>query len=553
MIKTDILVIGSGAAGLASSVYAAASNQSILVIDKGGVGKSGSTVGAVQMASLGHWSDSEDSEYAYRQDIHESGRGLSNRALTGVLANEISARMEDLLHWGLKLDRNEQNDILVSSTSGHTIPRSISSKKGKTGLGILQTLTKKAKSYSNLETWSDVITLELVKSQGRIVGAVVLDLTENLPYLIQSKAVILATGGMGQLYPITSNPAQATGDGFSLCLEAGASLIDMEQIQFYPVSLIEPRSLSGLCMSFHHMAKLYNSKGERFMSKYEPKTMENTTRDKLAIAIASEVEAGFGTDHGGVWIDVSENIDEVKKQFFHEYKLCLDRGIDLANQQAEVAPAAHFMMGGAQIDSNAASTVPGLYVAGETTGGLHGGNRLGNNALSECIVFGARAGGSAGKEAKLNPLIPTIIPLQTKKTEDILMHISDGGYGSERSYECKDQVRTIMGGYVGVVRSTEGLLQAKDQLITVQNKLKNVKITSSNGQYSKEIIDYIEAIHMVQTALAIIESAIHREESRGAHYTIDFPAQLIEAKHAVVSITNKKLNCRMIPMEGEEE
>ncbi|WP_028784377.1 L-aspartate oxidase [Thalassobacillus devorans] len=547
-VKTDMLVIGSGAAGLAASVYAAESNQQILVIDKGAIGRSGSTVGAIQIASLGSWSHPEDSLEAYREDISDSGRGLSSPVLTDILVQDISDRIEDLLQWGLKLDKNVHNDILVAATSGHTLPRSISSKKGKTGLAILQVLTKKARKRNNIQRWSDVITLELVKANERVAGAVVLDLKKNKPYLIRCKAVILATGGIGQLYPITSNPAQSTGDGFALSLAAGASLVDMEQIQFYPVSLINPPSLSGLCLSFYHSAKLYNRNGERFMKKYEPETMENTTRDKLAIAIASEVEGGLGTPNGGVWVDAAENIEEVKRQFHHEYQLCLDRGLDFERHQAEAGPAAHFIMGGVLIDRNAASTMPGLYVVGESAGGLHGGNRLGNNALSECVVFGARAGMSAAREITQMSSITADVPLQTNKADKLIAVISNSGQGSERSYTCKKAVSELMGKYVGVVRSTEGLLQAKKELYAIEEKLAHVKIMSSPNFYSKEIVDYVEALHMVTTAHAVVEAALTRKESRGAHYNKDFPAQLTEAEHTIVKIENGKMT---VQEEGE--
>lgn len=551
IVKTDILIIGSGAAGLAAGVYAALSGQEVLVIDKGAAGKSGSTVGAVQVASLGEWSDPDDSAQAYRKDVLASGRGLSNPDLVDVLVNEASARMEDLLEWGLKLDRSDQEAVAVSATSGHSVPRSVSSKKGKAGLGILQTLTKKAKRCRNLRTWSDVITLELVKSEAKVSGAVVWDLTENKAFLVQSKTVILATGGTGQLYPITSNPVQATGDGFSLGLNAGASLIDMEQIQFYPVSVLKPRTISGLCLSFYHIAKLYNSRGERFMKKYEPETLENTTRDKLSVAIATEVAEGSGTPSGGVWMDASETTDEIKELFYHEYKLCQDHGTDLGKEWMETGPAAHFTMGGMLMDSNGASTVPRLFVAGETAGGLHGGNRLGNNALPECLVFGARAGKAAAKETEKINSFPAVHSLEMDRAEEMLSRIFSSANGVERTFACKERIQQTMGRWLGVIRSTDGLRQAKIELNEVRDKLRNVRITTSTSPYSREIIDYIEATHMVQTALAVTEAAFARKESRGAHYNPDFPEQLPKAENTILSMEDEKLCCKLCAVEGE--
>lgn len=491
----------------------------------------------------------EDSENCYLKDIEESGHGLSDPQLIKTLAHDISTRMKDVIGWGLKLDVNEEKEIAVFATSGHSIPRSISARKGKTGLGILQTLIRKVKSFQNVETWSDVVTLELVKSAGRVTGAVVFDLRKNKPYLIQSKAVILATGGIGQLYPITSNPVQATSDGFSLGLGAGASLVDMEQVQFYPVSLVAPQSLAGFYISFYHFAKLYNSHEKRFMTDYEPETLENTTRDRLSIAIATEIAAGRGTASGGVWLQETDKIEKVKKEFPHEYELCMGRGLDLAKDCVEIGPAAHFMMGGVQINAEAASTVPGLFIAGETAGGLHGGNRLGNNALSECLVFGAKAGIAAAKAAKELPSVPSTESSELKMTEAYLKQLYSPTSGHIRPYELKNNIQSILGQHVGVIRSNKGLHQAKEQLEEVQAQLSHVKMTNTET-YSREVLDFIEAGHMVRTAQAIVGAATMRPESRGAHYNIDCPSQASKINHTLVHVVNGKIKLSTTPVKG---
>ncbi|MDQ0253407.1 fumarate reductase (CoM/CoB) subunit A [Evansella vedderi] len=548
VIKTNILIIGSGAAGLVASVYAGQAGADVFVIDKGAVGKSGSTVGAVQIASLGAWSQPEDSVENYLNDIKESGRGLSDPELMNILANDLSTRLEDLIDWGLKLDLDENKEVAVFPTAGHSVPRSVSARKGKMGLAIVQTLIRKVNSMDNVRKWSDVITLELVKTSGHICGAIVFDQKTNTPYLIHSNAVILATGGIGQLYPITSNPAQTTGDGFSLGLAAGASLIDMEQVQFYPVSLVTPHSIAGLCISFYHYSKLYNSRGERFMTAYEPEFLENTTRDKLAIAIATEIATGRGTSRGGVYLDASGELDKVKKEFPHEFTLCTDRGIDLAKDRAEIGPAAHFIMGGIQADGDGATTVPGLYVAGETAGGLHGGNRLGNNALSECIVFGARAGLAATAVEGITSAPPSNSP-QSKMTDLFLKKIQSPTNGHIRPHELKEKLQGILGENVGVIRTNESLGKALQQLKEVEVELEQVKL-SSTGVYSREILDFIEAGHMVRTAQAIVGAAIQRKESRGAHFTTDYPQMSSETYHTIVKLDDETMEFGTSPVKG---
>ncbi|WP_188207256.1 FAD-dependent oxidoreductase [Alkalibacillus aidingensis] len=548
--QTDILVIGSGAAGLSSAVYAAQSNQHVLVLDKGVIGRSGSSTGAVQIAALGEWSN-EDHKDSYLKDIDESGRGLSESSLMEALAEDISDRLKDLTEWGLKLDRNKDKQIAVSHTSGHSLPRSVSAKKGKTGLGILHTLRKKANASDHIETWNDVITIDLIKNGNRVVGAFVLDLKDHQPYLIQCKSVILATGGAGQLYPTTSNPVQSTSDGFSLGLSAGANLVDMEQVQFYPVSMVAPNSIAGFCISFYHYSKLYNSNGSRFMENYEPKQLEDTTRDKLAIAIATEVADGRGTENGGVWLDAADEIDQVKKEFPHEYKLCHERGIDFANNRAEIGPAAHFMMGGVQINEHGATEIPGLYVAGETAGGLHGGNRLGNNALSDCIVFGARAGISSAKEADELSSMPEVndsmLLTAQQQIEQILTPIN----GEIRPYQLKEQIQTIMGQHVGVIRTNQGLKIAKEQLDEVETQMRDMTILNTEP-YSREILDSIEARHMLRTAKAIVGSAIIRKESRGAHHNTDHPSLASSTYHTVANSHNGELSFSIASVQGGE-
>lgn len=547
---TDILVIGSGAAGLAAAVYAAERDADVLVVDKGAFGKSGSTIGAVQIAGIGPWSVQGDSPIKYGNDIYESGRGLSDPSLIEALTTDIEKRLQDVMEWGLKLDQNEAKEVAVSLTSGHTIPRSISAKKGKSGLGLLQTLTKIAKKKDSITRWSDVITLELVKQNGKVCGAVVYDLRENKPYLIQSKAVILAAGGIGQLYSITSNPVQATGDGFSLGLGVGASLVDMEQLQFYPVSLMKPNSLAGLCMSFYHLGKLYNIQGERFMEVYEPETLENTTRDKLSIAIGKEIAAGRCNSNRSVWLDARDQLEVIQSYFPHEYSLCLKRGVDLSAEYAEVGPAAHFIMGGIQINSDASSTeIPGLYAAGETSGGLHGGNRLGNNALSECLVFGARAGEAAAAFSKVTILENQhVLP---EHTESLLEKLSASAKGSIRPLDIKDKIREVMDTYLNVIRTTEGLNKAEEKLEKMAAAFDDVSITNPEDSYSREVLDFIEASHMIRTAKVITAAAKTRKESRGAHFNSDLPTQNPDVLHTCVTSSNDLLQRTSCSVKGE--
>lgn len=550
VVKTDILIVGSGAAGLTAAVYAANSGLNILVVDKGVVGRSGSSVGAVQIAAIGSWSEQNDSEEIYAQDTFNGGRGLNNPTLVNVLVSEIKDRMKDLTGWGLELDRNEKKETIVSSTAGHTYPRSLSAKKGKGGLAILQTLLKQTRRFTNIQRWSDVITLQLITSDETVKGAVIYDLKNNKLFFIQSKVVILTTGGIGQLYKLTSNPVQSTGDGFSLGLQAGAVLIDMEQIQFYPVGLVSPKSLQGLCMSFYDIGKLYNQAGERFMTRYEPHKLEDTTRDRVALAVASEIDEGRGTINQGVWLDGRQVVERIKEWYPHEYDLCLDRGLDLSKDRAEVAPIAHFIMGGIKIDSNCSSTVSGLFAAGEASGGLHGGNRLGSNALTECLVFGARAGLSAVEYAKHSCVDKNDYLFQIKIITEKIEKLFSVSSGELRPCYLKNQVKNIMSSHLGVVRSMANLKMAKNAINEVEEQLKIISIASQHP-YSRDILDFFELEHMIWSAKCIVGSAMIRKESRGAHFLSDFPDQSFTIKHTSVQYDGERYKFSTISVKGD--
>lgn len=547
VMNTDLLIIGSGAAGLTASVYAAQSGVQVLVIDKGVNARSGSTVGAVQIAATGSWANKGDSKETYFNDIIHSGRGLSNERLARILVDEIESIFQDFVDWGLKIEMDEQGRPLLFEASGHEFPRSISAKKGKSGLGLLQTLARQANQYPNVQRWSDVMVVKILTDQDRVTGAIVYDFQKAQFLVVRCKAVIIATGGMGQLYPMTSNPIQATGDGFSLALQAGVRCMNMEQIQFYPISVLSPRSLKGLCISFYHKSKLYNTEEERFMQKYDPENMENVTRDQIAYAIAMEIQSGRGTAAGGVWLDAADIISYVQDVFPEEYGLCLQKGIDLRKDRLQVAPAAHFIMGGIMIDEHGRTNVNGIYAAGEAAGGLHGGNRLANNALTECIVFGARVGRTASLEC-LEPLGKDI-DLHAAMAEPNLFRknfesSSRLGLKVHRPFQLKEKIRHVMGTSAGVLRKGEDLIKAEQELDKLSKALDYVNVIGAHRPYSRDYLDYWEVQHMLVTAQAIVGSAKLRTESIGAHQRLDAVEGNNTLEHTIVELLKGKLHFR---------
>lgn len=540
-IKTDVFVIGSGAAGLQASIYAAQTdvNINVLLIDKGVARRSGSTVGAVQMTSAGKWATTKDNFSSFFNDTIESGQGLSDRKLVHVLVSEIEERLDNLVRWGLRLDKNDVNEVRTYESTGHTYERSISAGKGRAGFTLTNVLIREINRLENIRTLNDVIAIELLLNNGKISGVLVYNLAKNHFIIVQTKAVILATGGIGQLYETTSNPVQSTGDGFALALRAGATLIEMEQVQFYPVSLIYPASIAGYCISFYHLGKLYNAKGERFMINYDCDNMENVNRDVLSRAIFSEINVGCGTENGGVLLDVTDCIERIKLEYPHEYKVCLQMGTDLAENAIEVGPAAHFMMGGVEIDADTNTSIQGLFVAGETAGGLHGANRLANNSISECVVFGARAGMAAADYAQ-NVVSTGVNPRTvTHPLVDKLENFT--GRGTYKPYQLTEKLQQIMSTHVAIARTQTGLLKAQDGIDELKVQLNDVEIHNVTVPLARDVLDYIELTHMLITAEAIVSAALTREESRGAHYRVDFLESHDRIEHTCTNFDGKEI------------
>jgi fumarate reductase (CoM/CoB) subunit A len=290
---------------------------------------------------------------------------------------------------------------------------------------------------------------------------------------------------------VTTNPIQSTGDGYALALLAGSSLMDMEQVQFYPVSIIHPQNAAGFCLSCYPVSKLFNVNQERFMAKYNAENLENVTRDQLSYAIANEICEGRGTPNGGVWLDARDQWDYIQKWFHHEADFCLKMGIDLRSDLPEIAPAAHFSMGGAVTAPNGMSEIGQLYMVGETAGGLHGANRLGNNALPECIVFGARSGKLAAEFAihtrEYNDVSWTELQGVIVKYQKAIL--SSGKY---RPYKFKEQIRRLMTENSGVLRSGRGLEKAEKELSNMLNTLSELSVAKPNYSLSKDVLDFFE-------------------------------------------------------------
>jgi len=524
VVKTDVLVIGGGGAGMMAALEAHNNGCEGILVDKGIPSRECATIMAKQLAAAGPWSYPFDSPEKHMRDTLESGCFINNMELVDLFVNQAAPTILCLEEMGMLFQRDQSGETFLSGGQppGHSYPRSLF--YGEiTGKMIIDTLRRNALKQG-ITLLSDILVTRLLVEDARVKGALAWNVAHGDIQVLLANAVILATGGCGQLYPITSNPLQSTGEGYCLGFEAGAELMDMEMFQFFPISLVYPEFLRGLNMNIR--GRLLNSNMERFMEKTDPVHLENVTRDKLAQAVYWQIKKGLHTTHGGVYLDASGFAPEVyDKQYPTEYNYCLEAGLDLKKDLVEVAPASHFMMGGVKIDTSCRTSVKGLFAAGEVAGGLHGANRLANNALMDIFVFGK----IAGKNAREAALQEKIEPPSREVIEEAVQEINSVMQPKKevvRGYHIKQKVRHLMWSKVGVIKEVSHLQEGIEKLKHINEvDIINLGITTSSKAFNRDIVEALEALSMAKLALIIAKSALMRKESRGAHYMEDYPFQ----------------------------
>lgn len=525
-IKTDVLVIGGGAAGCWAAITASAHGGDVTLINKYPLGKSGTTiVGMITynavMGELGvHPEDSPD---IYFQDLVKEGALLGDQNLMEIFVRQGRKTVLQLEKMGVRWDKiGDKFD--ARRLPGMSYPRGCFSDH-RTGLFIQRALVREIQKRSNIRVLERKIT-KLLTKEGRIVGAVGLHIHDGSFLKISAKSVVIATGGAGRLFKITSMPEDARGDGYSLAYEAGARLIDMEFHLFFPATLVYPETLRGLVVprgtTVPLGARILNGRKERFMHKYYPEA-EFATRDKASISIFKEIKSGAITLHGGVYMDVSavENLLEKYPTSFKDFK---DAGMNLPEEWLEIAPGLHFTLGGIQINEFCETSLPGLYAAGEAAGNMHGANRIGGSALPECSVFGQIAGENAAIHAKFNHYLEPEGEQIGEEKERLSNLLDAGKKGHTRPIEIMRALQNLMYDKVGVLRTGNGLREAIAEIQDLKKKAKDMKIHPSS-RYNNEWVDAVDILDMLQLGEIAARSAMFREESRGAHYREDFPQQ----------------------------
>ena len=519
----DVLIIGAGGAGLRAAIEALAQGASVGVVCKSLLGKAHTVMAEGGIAAAMANVDAADNWKAHFRDTMRGGKLLNNWRMAQLHAQEAPDRVRELEQWGALFDRTESGAILQRAFGGHTFKR-LCHVGDRTGLELIRTLQDRG-VQQGLDCYMECTVTRLLVENGRFAGAFAYWRENGRFIVFKAKAVVIATGGIGKAWTVTSNSWEYTGDGMALAYEAGAELMDLEFVQFHPTGMVWPPGVQGILVTEAVRGEggiLRNKLGERFMEKYDPQRMELSTRDVVARSIYTEVREGRGTEHGGAYLDISQKPAEyVKKKLpsmYHQFKELAD--VDITKGPMEVGPTCHYVMGGIRVEAETGlSTVPGIFAAGEAAAGLHGANRLGGNSLSDLLVFGRRAGLAAAAHAKQTSY-GSLDNAQLQEAEkELLAPFANTG---ESPYAVHRDLQTVMQSLVGIYRTAEDLERALTELQMLKARAAAASVEGSRlfnpgWHLSRDLKS------MLIISEAVTKSAMARTESRGAHSRIDFP------------------------------
>jgi len=528
-LSTEVLIVGAGGAGMYAAIAAARAGAAVLLLDKGQIGRGGATVMAQMTVAVALGEQEPDSVELHLKDTLNAGRGLCNEELALLLCKDGPERIREMAEWGTRWAR-ENGHIKQEMAPGHSVKRCCYVDFLNTGPAVAATLRRKVSESAAIRKISNFAVVEILVRDQRAVGAIALDCISGEWVAIEAKAVILAAGGLTKLFARNSASANMGGEAYALALWAGAQLVDMEFVQFFPIGHLAPR-LVGMDpimwdpFRYKLGGKLLNGEFAEFIDRYGSTDFGkyNATRDIAAYAILKEVEAGRGTPHGGAYLDF-RHIGEA--QLRAAFGPVIDRlqknGIDLTLTPVEVGPMAHYHMGGVRVDGRMQSRVEGLFAAGEAVGGANGANRLSGNAITEALVFGQRAGLCAAQHAHAT---------HSHWDRGLAQAVIEGFNGARQANSAEpstplaiqNELQQLMWKNAGPFRSGEKLLIALARIEQMQRQLARLRVGTLQP-FNLDLQDWFELRAMLTTAKAVVQSALGRTESRGAHQREDYPA-----------------------------
>ncbi|HCC78504.1 MAG: hypothetical protein A2X25_09305 [Chloroflexi bacterium GWB2_49_20] len=548
-ISTDVLILGGGGAGMRAAIAAAQQGVQVMLLTKGQAARSGATPMACPsyQAAFAIEDERDSSEIAFEDTCFE-GRYLGDENLVHALTHESTERANDMANYGIKFRKKENGNYLQVVHPGHSFERNLVIVGN--GYAMSAGLLREVKKHDNITLAEDVIATRLLKDKGRISGIIALNMCEGKPIVVQAPAIILATGGYPELWRWTDTEPGLTGEGAVLAFQAGADLIDLEMMLYYPTGLCYPSEVEGTLVQYEGLLTdkycagvMLNGLREPFL----PHTDRLPVRDVMMKLMFREVEEGRGTPHGGVYIDLRQSprspeeiMETLKRLDSLPYNQLSDLGIDILKEPIEVQPVTHYTLGGVRINEWTETTLPGLFAAGEVSGNVHGANRTSGNALAETQVFGARAGIRAAEYSKQTNQ-GKLDKAEINEEYQRINHFLDKKNHPLRPIEAKRRIKTVMHNDVGYQRSAEGLKKAIQTLQLIRaEEIPRLQAASNTRIYNYEWEEALEAAFMVDLGEMIAASALSREESRGHHWRTDFPNMRSEwEKHTIV-----RINCK---------
>jgi succinate dehydrogenase / fumarate reductase flavoprotein subunit len=554
----DVLVVGAGGAGLRAAIEASSSGVRVGMICKSLLGKAHTVMAEGGIAAALANVDDRDNWKVHFADTMRGGQYVNNWRMAELHAKEAPDRVRELEAWGAVFDRTPDGRILQRNFGGHKYPR-LAHVGDRTGLELIRTLQDHG-IHQGIDVHMEHTVVALLKEGERVAGVLAYERERGRFKVFKAKAVVLATGGIGRSYKITSNSWEYTGDGHSLAYHAGAELIDMEFVQFHPTGMVWPPSVMGILVTEGVRGEggiLLNKDGQRFMfgdipDNYKPQTADSEeegwrycqgdknarrppellTRDHVARCIVREIKEGRGSPHGGVFLDIAwikaklpgaaEHIKRKLPSMYHQFKQLAD--IDITREPMEVGPTTHYIMGGIRVNADTQmSSVPGLFAAGECAAGINGANRLGGNSLSDIIVFGKRAGEFAAKFAKENK-VGAINNSQVEEAARQALEPFDRGAHGEGPYQIQHDLQDMMQDLVGIVRKEAEMKRALEGLQKLWERAKRVGV-SGNREYNPGWHTALDLTNLLTVSEAVTRSALERRESRGAQFREDFQSK----------------------------
>jgi succinate dehydrogenase / fumarate reductase flavoprotein subunit len=581
----DVIVIGAGGAGLRAAIEASAMGCKVAVICKSLLGKAHTVMAEGGVAAAMANVDERDNWKVHFSDTMRGGQYVNNWRMAELHAKEAPERVHELEAWGAAFDRTPDGKILQRNFGGHRYPR-LAHVGDRTGLEMIRTLQDNG-IHRGLDVFMEMTVVTLLTDGGRVVGMFGYDRERGIFHLWRAKAVVIATGGIGRSYKITSNSWEYTGDGQSLAYRAGAQLMDMEFVQFHPTGMVWPTSVAGILVTEGVRGEggiLLNSEGRRFMfddipDLYKNQTADNEeegwryvmgdrnarrppellTRDHVARKIVKELREGRGSPHGGVFLDIAwikkklpnseEHIKRKLPSMYHQFMKLAN--VDITKVPMEVGPTTHYAMGGIRVDGDSqSSTVPGLFAAGEAAAGLHGANRLGGNSLSDLLVFGKRAGEFAAKFAKEHGSGNIDERQVDEAAQFALRPFEPTDSKSESPYRIQRELQEFMQDLVGISRREHDMVQALEKIQALKDRAQHVRV-EGNRMYNNGWHTALDLRNLLTVAEAITRCALQRKESRGAHFREDYPAKSDEFANvnSITTATPDGMNVRLDPIK----